>query len=180
MCGPSLYSILQKAEQTGNMRDMVTLLIKSCEVQFDDADAELLSGWRWHIHRAGTNSYVRGSKAGHKGQVYMHRLLTSAPKQFDVDHINGDGLDNRRENLRLCTRSENNANRHRIQSKTSPVKGVHFETCTGRWRAEVHWQGKRHTLGRFDHLEDAAEAYAAKAAELFGSFANPSRVVSAV
>lgn len=95
------------------------------------------------------------------------------PAGLDIDHVNGSGLDNRRANLRACTRSENNANRHRAQSKTSRVKGVHLEKQTGRWRAEIHWQGRRYTLGRFAALEDAAEAYRAKAEELFGAFANP-------
>lgn len=95
------------------------------------------------------------------------------PEGLDVDHINGDGLDNRRSNLRACDRSRNNANRHRVQSKTSPIKGVHLDGHTGKWRAEIHWKGKRHTLGRYATLEAAAEAYAVKARELFGEFANP-------
>lgn len=168
----------------GTLCHMISFQIKTATALIDNQDADFLSGYVWHLHKTGHSTYLRGYKKGQPGaskaQKYLHRLITDAPAGMDVDHINGDGLDNRRENLRVCTRSQNNANRHRTQSKSSPIKGVHFEKCTGRWRAEVHCNGKRHTLGRFDRIEDAAAAYAAKAAELFGNFANASGVSTAV
>jgi len=163
---------------------MISFDIKNATALIDREDADFVSDYVWHLHKAGHCTYLRGYKRGQPGASralkYLHRLIMDAPAGMDVDHINGNGLYNRRENLRVCTRSQNNANRHRTQSKSSPIKGVHFEKYTGRWRAEIHLNGKRHTLGRFDHIEDAAAAYAAKAAELFGDFANPSRVSAAV
>jgi hypothetical protein len=157
---------------------MHSFQVKDVTAILDDADAHYARDWVWSVHRTGHSTYLRGYQRGiplaQQKMRYLHRILTDAPRGKDVDHINGDGLDNRRENLRVCTRSQNNANRHRSQSRSSPFKGVHFEKCTGRWRAEVHLNGKRHTLGRFDAIEDAAAAYSAKATELFGAFANPS------
>ncbi len=150
------------------------LLIKDRVVLFDDADEALLSGYQWHLHLTPTVTYVRGYPRGRRkdGLTYMHRLLTGAARGEDVDHANGDGLDNRRPNLRRCTRSQNIGNRHAVASKTSPYKGVHFEGCTGRWRAEVQCDGKRYKLGRHDTAEAAHAAYKAKARELFGEFAS--------
>jgi len=183
MCGPSFFQWHPK-EQYSNIASMHSFQIKDVVAVLDEGDAHYAREWVWYVHRTGHSTYLRGYQRGiplaQQKMRYLHRVLTDAPKGNDVDHINGNGLDNRRENLRLCTRSQNNANRHRTQSKSSPYKGVHLEKQTGRWRAEVHHLGKRHTLGRFDRIEDAANAYAVKAAELFGEFANPSGVVAAV
>lgn len=85
--------------------------------------------------------------------------------------MNGNGLDNRRSNIRVCSRSQNNANRHTAVSQTG-LKGVHFEAFTGRWRAEIQKDRRRYKLGRFDTQAEAAEAYRTKALELFGAYAN--------
>jgi hypothetical protein len=153
---------------------MGQLSIKDRVILFDDADADLVGAYQWHLHLTPTVTYARGYPHGQRagGLTYMHRLLTGAERGRDVDHINHDGLDNRRANLRVCSRSQNTANRH-VAMSASGVKGVHFEACTGRWRAELGYQGKRFRLGRFDTLEDAADAYSRKAREVFGEFANP-------
>lgn len=163
---------------------MTSFTIKGLEAHISPEDQAYITDWAWSVHRTGHSVYLRGYQRGIrnscKNPQYLHRLIMNAPPGLDVDHINGNGLDNRRQNLRLCTRSQNNANRHRSQSKSTGVKGVHFEKCTGKWRAEIHCDGKRHTLGRFDCLEAAANAYNDKAAELFGEFARPSRIAAAV
>ncbi len=137
----------------------------------DDADVPLLERYTWHVHvslhTVYARGYIRGQREG--GLVYMHRLLMGATRGQEVDHINGDGIDNRRANLRFCTRGQNNANRHR----GSPHKGVHFETATQRWRAEIQSRGRRYKLGRFDTMEEAVEVYRAKAREMHGEFAGP-------
>lgn len=144
-------------------------------VRFDDADAALVLSYRWHAHPAGKTVYARGYTGKRRAAplVYMHRLLMAPKATQEVDHRSGDGLDNRRGNLRLCTRGQNNANRHILQTKTSNHKGVHFEQWSSRWRAEVNHEGKRYTLGRFDSEESAAAAYREAATRLFGEFANP-------
>jgi hypothetical protein len=152
---------------------MGQMTIKDRVVLFDDADAALLAEWQWHLHLTPTVTYARGYPKGNRGAglTYMHRLLTEAARGEDVDHISGDGLDNRRRNLRQCSRSQNNANRHRTASATG-VKGVHFEAWSGRWRAEIERGGRRYKLGRYDTQGEAAAAYAAKATELFGEYAH--------
>ena len=87
-----------------------------------------------------------------------------------VDHINQDPLDNRRQNLRLATRSQNAANLGPYANNTSGYKGVDFNR--GKWRARITQDGVRYFLGTFDTAEDAARAYDQKALELFGEFAS--------
>jgi hypothetical protein len=103
----------------------------------------------------------------------MHRFILDAQPGEIADHRSGKGWDNRRQNLRLCSPTENSANRHFLQSKTSDYKGVHLEAQTGRWRAEITAYGKRYRLGRFKTQDEAAKAYAEKADQVFGEFAMP-------
>jgi hypothetical protein len=150
---------------------MGNLRVKDHIVLFDDADEVIIEAYQWHLHISGTNKYARGylRGSGGKKQIYMHRLLAKPALGEEVDHRNGSGLDNRRENLRCCNRSQNNANRKFIASSTG-VKGVHFESYTGKWRAEIQLNGKRYRLGRFETQDAAAEAYRTAALKLFGEF----------
>src|SRR5260221_646315 len=138
----------------------------------DEEDRELVAGFRWRILKLKTLRYVhawRGSQ-----HFYLHRLILGAPSSLQVDHINGDGLDNRRSNLRLATRSQNLANRgseHRKKGKTSRFKGVYFVKRDGNWGATIHVNRKTRALGQFAKEEDAAAAYDLAALEIWGSFA---------
>lgn len=131
-------------------------------VYFSDEDAGLLESHRWHIHQTGTNRYVRGYPNGKRkdGLVYFHRVVL--PGVREVDHKDGDGLNNRRDNLRPATRSQNCAN--------SRAKGVHFESRTQRWRAEVQFEGQRWRSRRFATETEAVEARNQKAQEMHGEF----------
>ncbi|HZS57510.1 MAG TPA: HNH endonuclease [Bryobacteraceae bacterium] len=88
-----------------------------------------------------------------------------------IDHINGDGCDNRIKNLRLATNSENLANGCLRSSNTSGFKGVSYIKAEGRWRSSIMKDGKQHHLGRFDNPEAAHNAYLLAAQRLFGEFA---------
>jgi len=88
-----------------------------------------------------------------------------------VDHINGDGLDNRRCNLRLATPSQNARNRKLRADSTTGYKGVYQEKKRLKWRATIRVNGKRRTLGRFNAPEDAYRAYCQAATEAFGEYA---------
>ena len=101
----------------------------------------------------------------------MHREMLSPPPGMDVDHINGNPLDNRRANLRVCTRSENNGNLRRPRHNTSGFKGVCWEKWSGKWKATIKVKGKSRSLGRFLTPEDAHGAYCAAARAVWGEFA---------
>ncbi len=103
--------------------------------------------------------------------LYMHRLLAGDPVGMEVDHINGDGLDNRRENLRVCTPGENRKNT-RSFTGASRYKGVSWDKHIKRWRAAitVDWETVR--LGHFGIERNAALAYDRAALEYHGSYAH--------
>lgn len=114
--------------------------------------------------------YVRATNGG---RPYLHRLILGAQKGFFVDHINGDGLDNRRVNLRICSLAENNKNLSKYTGEkiTSKYKGVSL-LPNGKWRCRV--QGEH--VGNFDTEELAALAYNERALKLFGDFAKLNEV----
>lgn len=103
----------------------------------------------------------------------------NCPKDKVVDHINGDTLDNRKQNLRICTKAENNRNR-RVNSRlgTVPYKGVYKRKNSkiNSYRASVSYQDKTYNLGHYNTPEEAAEVYNNKATELFGEFANLNKI----
>ena len=136
----------------------------------DAADVPLVEGVAWSAssttrkHRYATRSIVQG---GIRANIQMHRLIMAASAEVSVDHINGDGLDNRRANLRICTHAENMRNK-RTRNKLG-AKGVHQH---GRkFYATIERDGARLRLGPFATADEAGAAYAAAAQELHGEFA---------
>jgi hypothetical protein len=142
-------------------------------VQIDEADRALVEQHRWFIRRGRRGKlYVRGYLIGVEDRtprLHLHRVLTSTPDGFEVDHINGDGLDNRRANLRVVTHAQNIHN-NRGYSK-SGYKGVTWCRLTARWRAKIQVAGVTQHLGRFDDPWTAAEAYNDAARAAFGDHA---------
>jgi hypothetical protein len=135
-----------------------------------DCDYEKLSRATWRLN---ANGYAVTGKWTRRGtnSIFAHRLILGVTgDDMVVDHINGDKLDNRRENLRTCTCAQNTANRGKQINNTSGYKGVH-RLPWGRYRAEISVNGKKHNLGCFKTAEDAAVAYDAAARELLGKFA---------
>ena len=136
----------------------------------DDADFEWLSQWKWYAHASYRKYYA--ARRDKNGQfIYMHRLITDAPNNLQIDHKNGNGLDNSRSNLRICTRSQNQANKIQTNQKSSIYKGVTWYKNYSKWMAQIHVQGKRKFIGYFSTEMEAAKAYDLKAKELFGEFA---------
>jgi hypothetical protein len=119
------------------------------------------------------NFYARRSfkENGSKRSIRLHRFLMDAPEGTQVDHINGDGLDNRRCNLRFATQAQNQANQRSARGSSSMFKGVGWFKQTKRWVARIKKDKKEYHLGYFDDEIKAAEAYDIKAKELFGEFA---------
>lgn len=137
----------------------------------DDEDYERLMKFRWrHASTRGDNRY-HYAKTGGKVVVLMHRLLTNAPRGMVVDHINGNGLDNRKANLRVCTNAENL--RNRSADRGSRFKGVHPVpgSKVHPWRAEICLNGKKYHLGVHATAEAAARAYDEGAIRIHGEFA---------
>lgn len=143
----------------------------------DDADFDFLSQWKWTAQRqADGRFYVMRRDA--RRLILMHRLLNGTPDGFVTDHIDGDGLNNQRANLRTATQAQNTMNRHGKRGGTSRFKGVWDDSKTAPhkpWRAAIRINGKLKYLGRFASEEAAGAAYAQAAANHFGEFSRTSK-----
>tara|TARA_R110000782_G_scaffold73158_2_gene146395 strand:+ start:76 stop:615 length:540 start_codon:yes stop_codon:yes gene_type:complete len=133
----------------------------------DPSDAPLMREYKWHM--GGHLSKYAKTSVGKSG-VFMHRLIMDPPANMDVDHINGDPLDNRRANLRLATRSQNAANRTYTNSGTG-YKGVYYYPSRERYQGTVRADGGRYRGPYRESAEDAARDHDALARGLFGAFA---------
>jgi hypothetical protein len=141
----------------------------------ESRDLELVSGYRWYP-LFGHNGKIYVVANVKKTIVYMHRLIAGTPKGLETDHVNGDGLDNRRGNLRTATCSLNSANtwkpaRPDGSAHTSKFKGVSWDRARGKWQSKINPGGGTKNLGRYRSEEDAARAYDAAAVASWGEFA---------
>lgn len=142
----------------------------------DDGNYAWLSLFRWWVakkqEKQGGRCYWRAKGYINGRRVFMHRLITDAAAGVEVDHRNHDTLDNQRENLRLCTHSQNLANSRPHQGSTSQYKGVSLGWGRERpWEAIINDGDKRVLIGKFTSEEDAARAFDAKAREIQGEYA---------
>lgn len=134
----------------------------------DDEDFERLNKHKWYCR----NGYaVRMTKfsLGKRQAILMHREIISPPQGLVVDHINGDGLDNRKKNLRACTHAENIRNQKLNRLNTTGYKGVCVNSK--KWIARIKINGKLLYLGRYNTPEEAAQVYDEAARKYFGKFA---------
>lgn len=148
------------------------LLTKGKRTLVDDEDYEYLKQWKWYFgSRYAQRQEYLGKINGKYQQktVYMHRELCSSDE--DVDHINGDTLDNRRSNLRACTHQQNSYNQKLRKSNTSGYKGVSWHKQRKKWVVQLQYNGKKLHLGLFTDIEDAVKAYNDKSILVYGDFA---------
>jgi hypothetical protein len=152
--------------------DCYVTLTRGLEAVVDAQDAELVGRHNWYAEpKAGRVPYARSDMRikGKWTKAYLHRFLVSPEPGYVVDHIDGDGLNNRRSNLRVCLHKENMRNSVSRKANGLP-KGVH-PYLNGRYKAYIQADGVVHQLGFFDTVEEAAEAYRRAAEELHGLFA---------
>lgn len=135
----------------------------------DAADFDMLSERKWHTQASGYAAHGSGSRPS--GLILMHRLLMEAPAGLQVDHINGNRLDNRRANLRLCTAAQNRCNAGLRAVNKSGFKGVSRHSSNRVWVANVQAGGVAHYIGSYADKVEAARAYDAAALRLHGPFA---------
>lgn len=140
----------------------------------DKDDLEFVMRHKWHpqITNGITYAYSRPNFS-RKETLALHRYIVGCPKGMVVDHKNGDTLDNRRDNLRVCTQKQNTRNRRKIKPTKDGgrFKGVRTSRNGKKWYADIISDGKTYRLGVFNTERDAASAYNAKAKELHGEFA---------
>lgn len=142
------------------------------KIDNEDYDKVMASG-PWHIKRSYTSKdIIYAYHSVHPNiKLMMHRLILEPRSDQNVDHINSDGLDNRRKNLRLCTDSQNKCWGKKKSHNTSGFIGVNFHKLSGKWQARVRKDNMRHYLGLYDSPRKAALVRDEAAAELHGEFA---------
>ena len=155
-------------------------LTRGYEVIVDDEDYEWLSQWKW-CASAETSAGVIYAERGQWNpdtkkvtSIAMHRLLLPSPdSNLTTDHIDGNGLNNQKINLRLATKQQQAINRPIRQDNKSGYKGVYWlktRKTTGKWRAQIKYEGKRLSLGLYDDIEEAAKAYEIAAEKYYGEW----------
>lgn len=141
----------------------------------DEEDYMRISQYKWCALKRTENLFyaVRTDySGGRKERIYMHRFILNPPQDFIGEHKNGNGLDNRRENLRIATQLQNRQNqRPRRNKKTSIYKGVYFRKKDRKWVAQIKCPDKAVYLGCFTSEIEAAKAYDRAAHDFFGEFA---------
>lgn len=138
----------------------------------DDEDFDSLSLFNWHLSTDGYAERTERHGRGVRESIFMHRVVAGTPRGMCTDHINGNTLDNRKENLRICTKAQNNFGRRSHKNKVGGVtyRGVHLRYGT-RYVAAIKFGGKYHHISSHDTAEDAAIVYNVAAQLFFGEFA---------
>lgn len=141
----------------------------------DDEDYERIAKHKWY---ADSRGYAKRTDTGTKENRYrklllMHREIMNPPKDMHIDHINGNTGDNRKENLRVCTRSQNKHNGKAQRNNRFGHRGVSL--CYGKWYAKIRMNGKLIYIGHYLTKEEAIKAYNDFEYKMFGEFVHKDR-----
>lgn len=145
----------------------IVLYNKHCEeigrtlIDLDDVDK--VRSYKWGINKG----YAQSSKG-----ILLHRLIMAPDDDMVVDHINHDRLDNRKENLRICSTRQNTMNQDVSKNNTSGITGVGWDKKSNKWIAYIKVNYRQITLGRFTNLDDAIQARMDAEIEYFGEYRN--------
>jgi len=156
-------------------------LTKGYVTVVDDEDYDMLMQWKWQARPTrSSGKYIRnktdvyaartGKDKGRSYPILLHRLIMGFPA-CQVDHKNGNTLDNQKTNLRLCTNSSNRANSAKMSGRSSSYKGVTWDKNRSKWKTAIKVNGKMINAGRFDDEILAAKTYDELALKYFGEFA---------
>mgnify|MGYP001180977569 CR=1 FL=1 len=132
----------------------------------DDDDFEELNKWKWHARKGRYTWYASrkimqknsDGKWVHKKLIHMHRVVNKTPNSLFTDHINGNGLDNRKSNLRSATNSQNLLNSRVRVDNSSGVRGISWHKTRKKWRVYISDGGRHRHIGLFSTLDEAIEA----------------------
>lgn len=152
-------------------------LTKGYEAIIDAANVHLVDGFNWtasvKFRTDGTlrsvYAYRKPRVDGKQLMIQLHRVILDAPADLEVDHIDCNGLNNTRANLRLATKSQNQCNRRYVKN-SSGVKGVRWHKTTSKWEAVIRANGRDHRLGEFSDIGSAAACVAAARVQMHGEF----------
>ena|SRR3990167_6595245 len=156
-------------------------LTKGKTALINDGDFGQLNKFRWYCNHYGyaVREKYFGMMNGKRKRscVWMHREILKTPNGLFTDHINGDRLDNRRENLRMATNQQNKANEGLRKTNTSGYKGVTWDKDREKWMAQIMFGGKHIWIAHCKTRQEAAKKYDQAAINYFGSFAKLNFVV---
>ncbi len=153
-------------------------LTRGYEARIDIEDIPLVAGRNWvssvskHADGSVRSVYaMRGERVGAKVHtILMHRVIAGTPEGFETDHINGDGLDNRRANLRHATKNQNQHNSRIPKNNKSGAKGVRWHKQRRKWHAAIMVSGRTHSLGLYECVDEAKAAYDKASTHLHGKY----------
>lgn len=154
-------------------------LTKGYFAKVDDEDFDRLSAFKWQVSRIAAGVTVLYAKRGEwiNGKMVtrlMHKDITGAANYQEIDHVDLDGLNNQKSNLRFATAVQNCQNR-KTRKHANPFKGVHFHKRIGKYQAAITVNKSRKHLGYFEKAEDGAIAYDCAAIKYFGEFSRTNK-----
>jgi hypothetical protein len=143
-------------------------------VYIDDSDFDIIKEYNWVVdmRRNGRKYVVASVKIGVNkfSRIYLHRLIINAPKNKNVDHIDNNGLNNTRDNIRIASNGQNLSNRGKQSNNTSGYKGVVWYNPLNKWKAQIGYGNNTKHLGYFNNILEAAKAYNDAAIIIHGDF----------